>query len=110
METIMRSFAIQLINTNKPFDLEFVTADRRRGTGGELIKVENWKKVSKQSAKEEKLTSKTFSKFEPDVSKNPHHFLNDTFNIFNPANRSDHPRKVHYWLMISLNGKTIING
>lgn len=100
---------MQLINTGHPFDLEFVTADRGRGTGGELIKVEKWRKVHK-------TTEKQFGKQEPanrmftGLSKDPNHEEHDTFNIFNPANRSDYPRKVHYWLMISYNGKTIING
>jgi hypothetical protein len=106
----MRSEVMQAINTGHPFTLEFVTADRRRGTGGELIKVEKWKKVMTTTADAENIRPGHFAKAGTNLSKHPDHLAHDTFNIFNPANRGDYPRKVHYWLMISYNGKTIING
>lgn len=106
---------MQLINTGHPFDLEFVTADRRRGTGGEMIKVEKWRKVVKEVAsKGLPVTSDqqpaTDAATSDSKTKNPNHWEHDTFNIFNPGNRSAYPCKVHYWLMLSYNGKTIING
>lgn len=107
--TIRRSEALQIIESGVPFTMEFVTADVRRGTGGDLIKVVNWQKVSGQPVAEAvpgQLPAKTTTS----ESRNPKHFQHKTFNIYNPASRNLHPHKVHFRLLISLNGKRIING
>lgn len=102
---------MQFIESGRPFTLEFVTADVKRGTGGELIKVVNWQKVHSQPTAENK--NQVPGTIEPgtmNTSRNPNHYQHKTFNIFNPANRQLHPHKVHFRLLISLNGKRIING
>jgi len=105
METILRSEAKREIDTGKPFNLAFVTADRRRGTGGEYIEVKNWQKVKEDPAPEA-LPGKPALK--PELTKKPDHWIHKTFNIFNPANPKQHPIKVHYRLMDVFNGKRII--
>lgn len=85
METILRSEALRLIETGEPQSFVFVAADRRRGTGGRLIQVENWV-----------MTGADFKK--------------GTFNIKNPGNKHAHPMTVHSALILTLNGKKIING
>jgi hypothetical protein len=102
-----------LIKTGQPITLEYVTADRKRGTGGELIKCENWQLVRPLPDKQPATTGQAAGEPAPPATtatKDPNHFQHKTFNIFNPANRSAHVRKVHYRLLLTLNGKRIING
>jgi hypothetical protein len=49
VETILRSEAMREIDSGVSFDLVFITADRRRGTGGELIEVKDWQKNERSS-------------------------------------------------------------
>lgn len=108
-QTILRSEVMREINKGLPFNsLEFVTADRRRGTGGELIHVRNWMKFDASSA-----GNSTVHKHLADTEENkrdPNHIANKTFNIYNPRNRQQHILKVHYRLMLTFNGKMILNG
>jgi len=104
--TILRHVALEEIDSGKPFKLEFITCDRRRGTGGELKQVVNWVKVKGDPA-DIRLPGRQIKKSE----------LNDLrrasgikeFNIYNPLNPSDHIKKVHYRLMVFFNGKRIID-
>jgi hypothetical protein len=108
MESILRSQVMAIINSGRPISsLEFVTADRRRGTGGDLVECRNWMKVQKDMPVEGRPGFHT-KKHTPKVDRNNH--SNKTFLIFNPANRSAHPITVHYRLMQSINGKHISNG
>lgn len=107
MESIFRSQAIAVINTGQPFNLDFVTADRRRGTGGEYISVKGWMKV-KGDLPEEARPGHFKKVHSPKTDRNNH--INKTFLIFNPANRGVHPITVHYRLMQLINGKHISNG
>lgn len=108
--TILRSEAIKIINSGRPFDsLEFVTADQRRGTGGDLVHKQRWQRIT-ENMKMENLP--TFFRRNFERQNNTHSGSRATkhFVIFNPASLKDHPITVHYWLMVSLNGKRIING
>lgn len=83
--------------------MEFVTADRKRGTGGELIKVENWAK-HKGTAVQERLPAKTANgKLKTANSIK-------VVNIHNPFNRIAHPIAVHLLLILTFNGKRVLNG
>lgn len=96
-----------LINKGQPFNLEFVTADRRRGTGGDFMSVKGWMKLRDDLPKEARpghYTPKYMAKRD-----NQHH-LNKTFQVFNPAHRHAHPITVHFRLLQSINGKRIMNG
>ena len=107
MDTIMRSQAMQIINAGQPFTLEFVTADRRRGTGGDLVQCRNWMKL-RDDMPAEARPGMYKKKHEPKIDAKNH--LNKAFKIFNPANRTAHPITVHFRLMQSINGKRITNG
>jgi hypothetical protein len=107
VETIMRSQVMREINTGRPFDLSFVLADRRRGTGGKLVNVRGWKRIA-ENLPEEQLPPQIKGKFIR--RKNTRTGNTKLFVIFNPANRAVHPHTVHYWLMTSFNNKRIING
>lgn len=106
MDFIMRSEAMAIINKGQPFNLDFVTADRRRGTGGDYTAVKGWMKL-REDLPEEIRPGHYKKKHEPRGDRNNHQ--HKTFLIFNPANRS-HPITIHYRLMQVINGKTIING
>lgn len=96
-----------MINSGKPIDLSFITADERRGTGGDLIEVKKWLKM-RDDHKPGEAPSGYTPTFTPKKDRQNH--LNKTFTIFSPANRAVHPITVHYRLMTRLNGMRIING
>ncbi len=100
---------MQHIDSGEPFTMEFVTADRRRGTGGELILVDNWVKMHGQAVEEARPGSMRRRKME-ELLKNPDHTNNKTFNIYNSGNRLLNPIKVHYRLIQTFNGKRVTNG
>jgi hypothetical protein len=75
---------IKAIESGEPFTLIFVTADRRRGTGGELITLENWCKKAPGTTPK-------------------------TVRLFNPDNAETHPITVHHKLIQFFNGKRVIN-
>jgi hypothetical protein len=105
-ETILRDEVLRLIDSGDPFDLVFITADRRRGTGGSIKRVENWLKIKGEAA--EANLPGVFKQVKDPVTRNPYHLQNKTFNIYNPANPGDHPIKVHWRLMIFFNQKRIL--
>lgn len=105
-ETILRHEVIKQMDTGDPFDLVFITADKRRGTGGVIKRVDNWVK-SKGNHPDEHYPGK------PPPSKtgrsvDPDHRRHKTFNIMNPADLDQHPVKVHWRLMQKFNGKRIL--
>lgn len=96
-----------MVLSGQPFDMEFVTADRRRGTGGDLIHVRKWMKL-RENLPNEKLPGSFAPKFKRQKESN--NWNNRTFRIFNPADRSKHPITVHFRLIVSFNSKTVLNG
>lgn len=107
-QTILRSEVLKLADTGEPFHMIFVTADRRRGTGGELIEVKEWVKMS-ADAPREMLPGKTRRKA-MDMTRSPNHWAHKTINIWNPNNKKVHPHKVHIRLIQFFNYKRVING
>ncbi len=107
MSFILRNDVYLHIMSGEPFDAEFITADRKRGTGGELAKVQGWMKVIHEV---ESSNLKVQSR-EPaaENSKAPNHAVHGTVNIFNPANSGVHPVSVHVDLIQFFNGKRVIN-
>lgn len=106
---IMRSQVMAEINSGKPFaSLVFVTADRRRGTGGKLIECRKWMRL-REDLPPESLPGYLKVKYKRLVKTRGEKNRKD-FVIFNPAQPAAHPITVHYWLMQSFNGKRIING
>lgn len=104
-ETILRHEALRDIDTGDAFDLEFVTCDRARGTGGLIKKVHGWVKVKGDPA-DVRLPGKQLSKSQLNSLRKATGIK--AFNIYNP----DAPRqiiKVHYRLMQFFNGKRIID-
>lgn len=91
---------LQWMDTGQPFDLEFITADKRKDEGGE------WKKIV-QGRKRMQLGVKSLESGvrHLQVHKNPHHYENSTRNI---VLQNGELRKVHIRLIRRFNGKTVI--
>lgn len=88
------------------FSLTFITADKNRNTGGEIISIEKAQKcVGKRSGNVLYATPINIDA-KKSVSRDPHHAENDTRNIFIPT--SGQVRKVHVRLITKFNGKIVI--
>ncbi len=86
------------------FQIKFVTADRKRGTGGEIIEIKDGRKcVGKRKGKVVFDMRKTVSAA-PRIPKDPHHWVNSTRNILLPNGLI---RTVHIRLIIEFNGKKV---
>jgi hypothetical protein len=109
MDTILRSEVLKEVDSGEPFTMEFVTADRRRGTGGKWIRVENWVKKVGQPA-ENFPPGKIRRQSIQQPKKDPDHYRHGTFNIENPGNKALHLHKVHTVLIQTFNGKKVVNG
>ncbi len=107
-ETILRSEVLKQADNGDPFDMVFVTCDRKRGTGGELITVKQWQKIGTDDPLPRMPGQ--LRKTVKAITRNPNHWVNKTLNIFNPNNRALHPIKVHFRLIQFFNGKRVING
>jgi hypothetical protein len=105
-ETILRSEAWKLIDSGQPFNLGFVTADRRRGTGGEYKEVTGYRKVQKDPLPEVK-SGKPF-RIADKLKTNPNHGVHKTTNIYDPRDPRKHITKIHYRLFDRFNGKTVL--
>jgi hypothetical protein len=109
--TILRSQVLQDMDRGERFDLVFVTCDRKRGTGGDLVTCMQWQKINGDpvqtgtpGVKRRKEIGTGF------VKRNPHHQVNKTINIFNPASRKIHPISIHIRLIQYYNNKRVLNG
>jgi hypothetical protein len=104
--TILRSEAWKLIDSGEPFNLGFVTADRRRGTGGDYKEVSGYRKVKKDPLPEVKVGKPQL--LSSSLNKNPNHGLHKTVNIYDPRDPKKHITKIHYRLFDRFNGKTVL--
>lgn len=102
--TIMRIDVLHAMDTGEAFDLTFITADRKRGTGGDIKQVKGYKKIigdppSEAGAPGEMAPS--------GPAKNPHHRQNKTINIYDPENPAAHAITVHWRLIIFFNHQRV---
>lgn len=85
-----------------PFSIEFWTADRKKKTGGELIKVDSC--ILARNQKKEKGTQASGA--ENKNSKAQNHWENSTRNILILS--SNRIRKCHIRLIENFNGKKVL--
>jgi hypothetical protein len=105
METITLKEVLDAMDAGQPFSIAFVTADRRKNTGGEWIEVEK----AYKSGYVDPEARKQMQKLQPAsdmIKRAPNHYENSTRNIVIAAN-SD-VRKVHIRLIRKFNGKTVV--
>lgn len=113
-KTILRAQVFQEIHSGEPFDMIWITCDRRRGTGGEIISAEGWMVVFRKAKAGETLADQGgatpgASDEAEKIRKDPNHPENGTVNVYNPANSGYHPISVHFDLIQFFNGKRVIN-
>lgn len=98
---------MQRIYSGETFDMEFITADEKRGTGGELIQVIDWQIPGRQG----KDPASGSTAAETPITRHtrcPNHDDHGTLNIHHPE--TNQIRKIHISLIQSFNGKRILNG
>jgi hypothetical protein len=101
--TILRSDVLKQLDNGEPFTMEFVTADRKRGTGGELVEVKSWCKKTNgiNEARPKQKTAGQLLGYRGTIK---------VVNVHNPFNKIAHPIGVHVLLIQTFNGKRVING
>ncbi len=90
-----------------PFDVQFVTADRARKTGGAI---EELKGVVLSNAKRKKKPQRITAAMPDDLGdrpngKRPNHYVNRTRNFMLPNNQV---RKAHISLITHMNGEVVL--
>jgi hypothetical protein len=95
--------ALELMETaQEPFTLRFVTCDRRRKTGGQIVEWQNCRLSGPHRVRAKELAQQA-----ADTGARHHrHYANGTRNVV--IGKSSQRRKVHIWLLLSLNGKKIV--
>jgi hypothetical protein len=106
-QTINRWQVVQQMDSGMPFDLSFITCDRRRGTGGEIRRVTNYVKYKGETISARTRNRQLQTKLNSPV-RNPNHLQHKTVNIYNPHDSRQHPYTVHWRLMVLFNGKRIV--
>lgn len=107
METITLGEVLHAIDNGERFDIEFVKADRKRGTGGQIrtyigcVKESAIHNPASATRKQEQPVLAAAS-----GSKNPNHYENSTRNIYLLRERLT--KKVHIRLITKFNGKRVI--
>jgi hypothetical protein len=105
MDVIERWQAVQQINTGIACTVEYVEADRKRGTGGKLVKLVNWARLTKDVGANGVAgiyqATETFARQRNTLD-------NEIIMMYDPDNTMKHPKPVHYWLLCSFNGKRIV--
>lgn len=96
-----------LDNEGKPvrFQLKYVTADRDKGTGGDIIELKDARKcVGKTREGEPKFVKQKAIPLNEKVTRNPNHWLHSTRNMLLPNGQI---RKAHIRLIIEFNHKKV---
>ncbi|MGN7786800.1 hypothetical protein ACTJIJ_19865 [Niabella sp. 22666] len=100
--TILRKDALALIHSGNLVDIAFVTADRRRGTGGNYITLKRVCKVEKDKSAAVPPSGRQ------GASRPANHHAHKTINLHDPVRSFMHIHKVHIRLIHFLNGKRVI--
>jgi hypothetical protein len=110
MQHIKRSEAVRQIYSGQTFTMQFITADEKRGTGGDLIEVINWQIAGHDDHDDPGAGASRTNVSASAVQRIPNHDEHGTINIENPGNRSLGIKKIHIDLIQTFNGKLILNG
>ncbi|HEX8506354.1 MAG TPA: hypothetical protein VF630_13380 [Hymenobacter sp.] len=96
----------QMEEGEERFSIRFVTADKRRKTGG---KIEEWHRCQlsrrRQAGVEQPRVPQPVG--DPD-SRLPSHYQNATRNLV--QGNSSQVRKIHIWLILEFNGQKVVLG
>lgn len=101
--TITRQEVLKIMNRNEIFDIEYCTADKKRGTGGDLVAYNRAVKHTKQE-----LPKKQLEKLEATqpLLRSANKKYHSIINIYLPQIREI--RTLHIRLITAFNGKRVI--
>jgi hypothetical protein len=110
-QTITYNDVVTHMRTGQPFNITYVEADRRRGTGGDLSTLKGWVIHTSKSADNEDLALVKLRNRKSRVARalydcNPKHLFHKTSNITNLRSRVI--LKIHLKLIVEYNGKTVV--
>jgi hypothetical protein len=89
------------METGNPFSIVFITADKKRDLGGDIIRIDSC--VLNWTATKEKIKADGFN---PELkSKTQNHYDNGTRNLLLPAG---HIKKCHIRLITEFNNKKVV--
>lgn len=91
---------LEHMDAGLPFSMIYVKADRKRGTGGQMVSVERAHKSGHNLKDGQRVTPSAIKK----AAKNPNHSQHFTRNIVLPDREV---RTVHPDLIITFNGKEV---
>ena len=109
MEGIRLVEALEAMETaQEPFTLRFIKLDRRRKTGGQPVEWHNCRLSGPRRGSSRQLAEQAARTAGPDGgrTRQHHHYVNGTRNIV--VGNGTQRRKIHIWLLLSLNGKKIV--
>jgi hypothetical protein len=107
MEGIRLVEALEQMETaQEPFTLRFVKVDRRRKTGGQIVEWQNCRLSGPRRGSSRHLAEQAARSAGPDGGRQHYHYRNGTRNIV--VGNGTQRRKIHIWLLLSLNGKKIV--
>jgi hypothetical protein len=86
-----------------PFLIKFVTANRKKRTGGEVIEIDKAIKVIGKGKDGKEIIDLRPNEL-PSKSKDPRHWINATRNLLLPNGQI---RKIHIRLIIEFNGRKV---
>ena len=86
------------------FHVKFVTADRMRRTGGEIIEIHSGRKCVGNRNGKTVFDTRLKADENPSISRQPNHWMNSTRNIILPNGGI---RKVHIRLIIEFNNQKV---
>lgn len=102
---ILRVDVLKRMDAGEIFDMIFCTADRKKGTGGEIIEVKGWMKITGEQLASS--GSQVLRKKAARLFKDPDHKRNKTVNIRDSRN-PNRVRKVHTKLIGFFDGKRVV--
>lgn len=97
---------MEFIRSGQPFSLTWVTANRKRDTGGKMMNLIDAIRADIADDGKERHKSEAIEMI-PVSKKNPNHFQNDTINIRKRG--AERITKVHVNLITVFNGKPVID-
>jgi len=109
MEGIRLVEALELMETaQEPFALRFVKVDRKRQTGGQIVEWANCRLSGPRRGSSRHLAEQTARAAGAEGGRQyqHYHYANGTRNVM--VGNGSQRRKVHIWLLLSLNGKKIV--
>jgi hypothetical protein len=104
-EVITLSEVLRIYESGEAFSITFITADRRKGTGGERRHYPVAQRCRLHEMPANLLKRNGFRSTATD-KKSPNHWENKTRNIYIPA--TGEIRKLHIKLIVSFNNKRVL--